>query len=621
MITKTFGYFNKIAFINLFSKEIQIKSIDETLYENFIGGSGLAAALYYKITEGELIEPLDPDSPLLFMAGPLAGTPVPTANRFHVSGRSPLTKIWGEADAGGAWAYYLKRAGLDGIVIQGRSESPVYLWVQDTEIKILPAEHLWGKDTYEIDNIIKSETHPEAAIASIGQAGENQVNIAAIMSMGCHARPAARCGLGAVMGSKNLKAIAVYGAQETPIADITRLKESIKQVVPGLVSLTEGLKKFGTSGIFQSSLNSGDTPIKNWRLGTWDDGVKKVNGIILNHDYTTKRYHCKGCVIGCGREVEIESGPYAISESAGPEYETMAGFGSLCLVDNLEVIIKANELCNRYGIDTISTSAVIAFAMEAFEKGIITLQDTGGIDLSWGNEEAVIELTHQIGTKRGIGELLGLGVQEAAKQLGNGADDFAIHVKGLELPFHDPRAYNSLAAGYATSNRGGCHLQAMAHTIERGIKISGLGFDNNYDRFATDGKGYLTATMQDLMCLFDSLKLCKFVVFGSLEANVYVEWLNATTGWELSLEEFLKIGERIFILKRLLNLKFGVCRETDIIPKRILNEPRGTGGAPDQMASFSILLEDYYRVRGWASDGTVSKEKIAELGLEEFITK
>ncbi|WP_406678383.1 aldehyde ferredoxin oxidoreductase family protein [Moorella sp. ACPs] len=612
------GYTGKVLRVNLSTRSVAEEHLNEMELRKYIGGVGLAAKVFVEEVPAN-IDPLSPDNILIFATGPLTGTSVPTSGRHAVVAKSPLTGIWGESDVGGYWGKELKWAGYDMLVITGRASHPVYLLITNDGTRIVDASHLWGKDTYETSEMLEQETVPGAVAAVIGPAGEKQVKLAAIMHDGKHARAAGRAGLGAVMGSKNLKAVVVKGNQPNLIADSRGLHDSIRSKMRQLREGTAFLKRFGTSGSVLGNEKIGDLPIRNWRDGSWPEGALKISGQRLAETYLRGNYRCHSCVIGCGREVKIQDGRFGPVDGAGPEYETVACLGSLCLVDDLEAIVYANELCNRLGLDTISTGAVIAFAMEAFERGLIQEGDTGGVNLGWGNAEAMIELVRQIGNATGLGAILGNGVRVAAEKIGGIAMEYAIHVKGLEFPAHDPRASNSLALTYATSNRGACHLQGFSYTFERAVTMPQLGYPEIQDRFAVEGKGPFTAKLQDLCCMFDSLKLCKFLLFGGIKVDTLVDWLNCVVGWDMDVAEFMLAGERIFNLKRIYNNACGISRKDDILPPRILTQKRKSGGAADNLPPLGKMLSEYYQYRGWDDEGFPTKLKIQELGLEQFV--
>ena len=610
------GYMGKILYFDLSVSEKEIKELDKDDAKKYIGGSGLGTKILFDETN-EHTDPLGPENVLIFMTGPFTGTPVLCSSRYSVVSKSPLTGIFGEANSGGSWAEMLKKSGFDGIVIRGKAPKPVYLWLNNREVELRDASHIWGKDTFEIDPILKSETDSKAVVASIGQAGEKCVPLAAIMNDGIEARAAARCGMGAVMGSKNLKAVVVHGDGKTDVSDLKGLNDSIKKLSKGIVEETLGLKKLGTAGALAVFEEMGSLPLQNWRyVGRWKEGAQRIAGRTLVESYVTGNYSCRKCIIGCGKKVEVKDGPYKNMEQPAPEYETLALMGSNCLVDDLEAIIKANELCNKYGLDTMGTGSVIAFGMEAFEKGLITKKDTEGVGLVWGNGDAVIEMVKKIGESTGIGKVLGLGSKEAANLLGKNAEEFAIHVKGLDFAAHDPRAYNAGAVNFATSARGACHLSGLSHVFERALIAPEIDIPEPIDRFKVSGKGILTAKTQDYMGMLDALEICKFMLFGGIGISTYIEWYNLVTGEEMDVDRFTKTGERIFNLKRLYNVKCGISRKDDFLPPRILTWKKTGEGLSPNLPPLGTMLGEYYEYRGWSEDGIPLKEKLEELEIE-----
>lgn len=606
------GYCGKVLRINLDDGSVREQSPDQDLYRKYIGGSGIGARFLYDMTDGDT-DPLGPENPLIFMTGPFAGTTVPTSGRHQIIAKSPLTGIYGEGDAGGTWGTGLKRCGYDGIVIEGRSAKPVYIMVREGGAEILDGQSLWGRDTYQTDQLLKGIHGDKVTVSCIGPAGEKQVRLASIMHDGSHARAAGRTGLGAVMGSKRLKAVVVCGRMEIPVADSRGLKRSIKEISPTIIQKTVGMKQQGTAVGTVGAEKIGDFPLKNWAGSTWDK-IENISGQRMQDTIHTGRYFCSGCIIGCGREVEVREDPYAM-KGAGPEYETLGTLGGLCLVDNLEAIAYGGELCNRYGIDTISAGSVIAFAMELYERGIINVGHTGGLELDWGSDRAMIEMIHMIGRKEGLGELLGRGVREAARQIGGTAGDYAIHSKGLEFPAHDPRAFNSLALGYATANRGACHLQGASYFFEKTATMPELGIPQPKDRFRADQQGEFQKNTQDLMGLMDSLKVCKFTLYGGLRTTHIRDWLKYVVGWDMGFEELMTAGERIFNLKRMYNVKCGITRSDDTIPKRILSQPRTRGGAKGNLPPLEPMLDEYYIARGWDKNGIPLEATVDRLNL------
>lgn len=609
-----FGYMSKILRVDLSQKTVVVEELSQQLIKKYIGGSGLAAKYLFDETDATT-DPLGPENVLIFMTGPFCGTFVPTSGRHAVVTKSPLTGIFAESDVGGTWGFAFKSTGNDGLIIKGRADKPVYLYIDEDVVEIRDAAELWGKDTFDTYEVLKSMCGKKAEVTCIGQAGENLVKYAAIMTDGEDGRAAGRCGTGAVMGSKNLKAIVVKGTKNTEIFNETALRSSIKNAAPNVVEATAAMNKYGTSGGVIGHESYGNFPLKNWLLGRWQEGVEKISGQRMTETILTGVYRCKTCIIGCGRKIKITEGPYKGLSGAGPEYETLGTLGGMCLIDDLEALAYGSSLCNRYGLDTISTGAVIAFAMEAFEKNLITAEDTDGIELKFGNTNAMLAMIEKIAKREGFGKVLAEGVRNAAEIIGKGTSEFAIHVKGLEPPAHDPRALHGVALSYATSNRGACHLAGFTHPFERVRCIPELVYHEPHDRHRLDGKGKFVADMQNLMGVYDSIKVCKFIING-LSLTDFTDWINHVTGWELSIEDVMEIGERIYNLKRLYNVKHGINRKDDTLPDRFLKEERTGQDLIVNMPDLDTMLHDYYEYREWDQDGIPSEAKLRQLGLE-----
>jgi len=609
-----YTYAGKLVRIDLTAGETRVENIEDNVVERYLLGGGLAARIYYDEMDPSR-EALDPESSLILMIGVLSGTVVPTSARVCLCGRSPLTGLWNEATAGGYWGAQLRAAGYDGLVITGRAREPVFLWVNEDDVEIRPASHLWGLDTYQTADKLRNETDPKAQVACIGLAGENLSRMAAVMVGGKDSRAAGRGGMGALMGSKNLKAIVVRGRGKPGYFNREELLESVRQVNTTIREKSLGMTRFGTSGGIVTTEKVGDMAIQNWRLGSWVEGAPKVTGERMTETILTGTYRCHACPIACGREIEIREGPYAGLAGSGPEYETIIGFGPLCLNDDLESIAAMNDLCNRHGLDTISTSGTIAFAMEAWEKGLLTSEATGGLDLSWGNVDSMIRLIEMIARREGVGDLLADGSRAAAGRLGHNAIEFAVQVKGLELPYHDPRAFTSMALGYATANRGGDHLETMTYWHEYGIQWPDMGYVDPPDMLVSEGKARMVYDFQNFMGVFNGLGLCKFIAKGGVGPELLAEWVNLALGWDWSVQDVLLVGERLFNLKRLINGQWGISRKEDTLPPRMLTHARPSGNAKGNLPHLGMMLGEYYAVRGWSEDGVPTPEKLKELGL------
>ena len=596
------GHMGKVAWVDLSTGKMEVEELAEEVRRKYLGGTALAAYLMRRFRFRE-IDPLGPENVLIFAAGPLTGANVPTSGRYAVAAKSPATGIWGEADSGGRLGIAIKSAGFDAIAITGKAPSPSVLCVINGEVSIVPADAVWGKDTVETFDILTEKYGKKAAIACIGPAGERKVPLAGIMSEGSHARAAGRCGLGAVMGSKNLKAMVADGILRTPVAHLKELQQSIREFTPFMMEKLKRPRQLGTPGGTVGNAVLGDLSGYNWTNGNCGKLVECLSGEIIKQDYVVGEYHCPPCSIGCGKEARIPSGPYA-GKSSPIEYETVGGFGPQCGIFDLDTILQANDLCNRLGMDTISVSGAIAFVFEAVSKGLIP-SPPGGPKLEWGQGEAVLTLVRQIAFGEGVGGMMQGGIRKAAQQLGPEAEKFAMHVKGLEPPYHDPRALASLALAYATSNRGACH-RGCTHTLER-QPMPGLGYPKPLDRFAHEGKGKSAAIAQNYAELSNSMKFCS-IAMPALDLPVLVTWLNFVTGWEMDGAELLRVGERSFNLKRLLNISCGVSRADDTLPYRFTHEPFESGSSAGHVPDLPPMLDEYYEFRGWDKNGIPTTE-------------
>lgn len=610
-----YAHTGKLLEVDLDSGQWQVTEVTPDEVRRYLLGSGLAAKIVNDRLQPQL-DPLDPANPFLMVNGLLTGTFIPTASRASVCGRSPLTGIWCESAVGGYWGAELRFAGYDGLVFTGRARNPVYLWIHDGQVELRPAASLWGLDTVQTAQRVQGETDPKALVACVGPAGENGVRIAGVMFLGNGQRTAGRGGMGALMASKNLKAVAVKGSQRPEYYDQEGLRRRVREDTAWLKENSLALSQFGTGGGVPATESYGDLPIKNWLLGSWKEGADKTSGQRIAATILDKHYRCFACPIACGKEVKITQGPYAGFEGHGPEYETLAAFGALLLNDNLEAIVQADHLCNRYGLDTISTGATIALAMEAYEKGLLTLKDTGGLQLEWGNAEAILQLVEQIARREGLGDLLADGTRAAAKKLGPAAEEMAVHVKGLEIAMHDPRAFVDMAVNYATANRGGCHLEALSYWRGYGLQWKGWGQVGEYDRLHSDRSKAQTAyDFQNYISVYNPLGLCKFIVKGLAGPETVVEWLNLAMGWDWSSDDLIRTGERLFNLKRMINVRLGITRADDTLPRRLLTHARPSGSAAGVLPDLEAMLVEYYQLRGWTAEGVPTEEKLHELGL------
>lgn len=607
------GYAGKILRINLSNKKFHIEDLDLSLAKSLLGCLGIASKIMLEEVDPG-VEPFSPENKLIFLTGVLTGSTAPAACKSIVVSRSPLTNIWGESVFSANTGIEIKRAGYDMLIIDGASDKPVYLWIHDDNIEIRDASGFWGMDTYTTCEAIKNDLgEKKAAVVCIGPAGENLVRISSIISD--NGRAAGRCGLGAVMGSKNLKAIAALGSKNIEVANPSLLNDLRKEIISITRERLRALSDYGTARGVVAFEEMGNLPIKNWTKGRFQ-GAEKISGMRMAETILVGRKACFACHIACGRYIRVSEGPYAPLEGYGPEYETIAALGSLCMNDNLESIAKANDLCNRFGLDTISTGATIAFAMECYERGIITKDDTGGIELNWGDSDAIIKVIELIGRREGIGAILGEGSKRAAEKIGEAAERYAMHVKGLEIPMHSPYRFKEMGLQYAVSERGACHLRGLSMLPARGILFPDIGFDRQVDGFSIEGKAHLVKVMQDICRVVDALGLCKFVyLFGGVPLRRLPQLYTAVTGWETSLDDLMRAGERIWILQRIFNVRMGVRRKDDMLPKRFLEEPLNEGAAKGQIVELEPMLNEFYVERGLDNEGKPKMEKVLELGL------
>ncbi|MBE3085475.1 MAG: aldehyde ferredoxin oxidoreductase family protein [Bacteroidetes bacterium] len=620
-----YGYFGKQLRVSLDSKEVLKENIDASILRKYLGGVGYAArVLYDEIPKG--LDPLSPENKLMFITSPLTANRIPGGGSIMLGFKSPLTNTWGESRCGGNFGPHLKSAGYDALIIEGKSDYPVFLVIDDDQVFIRSAQHLIGKKVTEKVQIIHDELEdPKISVLCIGPAGEKLVKIANIMFEG---RAAGRGGAGAVMGSKNLIGIAVKGSHQTPIAQPEKLTEKIKICLKILREnvLAANFKKHGTVGDLAACDAAGDWPTKNWHSNSWGKGEQLYDQFFNKH--LVKNYGCyTGCPIACGRLAEVREGRFKTPVHAGSEYESISAFTGFVFNENIEAAIQATYWCNEFGIDTISAGAIIAFAMECYENGILKKEEVGGIDLSWGNPDVLPELVRMIAQREGIGDLLAEGVKIASERWGGGSEKYAIHGKGLEAPAHDPRSGKVLGITYGTANRGMCHihpLEGMAYDSGKsdwGLMKYGVPDPNTIDRWDEKGKGKIVKILQDALILPDILNTCKFFMYCGIYIDHLAELLSAVTGWNIDGQELLKIGERVINLQRLFNMREGFRRDGDLLPERMKQKPAfGLYKNEDRCAikDFEGMLDEYYQARGWdTKTGIPTKEKLLELELEE----
>jgi aldehyde:ferredoxin oxidoreductase len=593
--------------VNLTTGVVEEYHIPEAWEVDFLGGASLAARLLYDSLTPKL-DALSAEAPLLFMTGPLTGTAGPTVGRFVVCGKGPATGLWAESHCGGFWGPELRFVGYDGLWITGQAREPVYLWINEGKFEIRSAAHLWGKDTYETQTIIKEEVgRSTARVAVIGAAGERGVLFAGIFCD--HGRTAGRTGLGAVMGAKNLKAVAVYGKKRTlPLAR--------SGVYAGLRSgSNRELKQNNTSKVFHelgtaSSANYfeylGEMPSKYYHQGSFEQ-VDNISGPKMSESILSGTSACQACVIACGRVVTLEDG----LRRKGPEYETIISFGPNLLVDDLSAITRLGELCDRYGMDTISMGNTIGLAFYLYEQGVITAKDTGGLELKWGDTEVVEQLVHLTARREGLGEVLAHGSRFLGRYFGEEED--AVQVNGLEVAFHDPRGASGMALSYATSPRGACHNQSDYFMVDMGATDDDVGI-KYFSRHDGAEKAANVARHQDWRTVYNSLVMC---IFANVSPETQVELINAACGLDWDVETMMRCGERGWNLKRAINIRLGLTRANDRLPKALL-EPLKEGGAEGYVIPFDEMIKAYYVARGWnPGNGRPTRKKLVSLGLKD----
>jgi len=600
------GYHGKVLWVDLTERTARVEPLDLRLATDYIGGRGLGTRIAYdRFREGT--DPLSPETPLIFATGPLNGTGAPLSGRYEVVTRSPLTGTILSSNSGGRFALDLKQTGFDAVVIEGAAETPCYLWIHDGEVEFRDAGDLWGLDTHRTTERVQAATHPKAGVACIGPAGERGVLFASVMND--RDRAAGRGGAGCVMGAKRLKALVVHGAQRTTVADPDALAEARQDALTaiGEAPITKNaLKEFGTAVLVNLINAYGGLPTHNFQEGYFPD-ADSVSGETLKETLFEHSVACATCTVACGRATRTSH-----RSGEGPEYETIWALGPMCGVRDLEAITEANYLCNELGLDTISAGSTIACAMELWERGAFDaaterqIREELGTDLTFGNAQAMVRCVERIGRREGFGALLAEGSARLAARFGQ--PHLSMSVKGLELPAYDPRAFRAMGLAYATSPRGGCHLRAYM------ISPEALATPGTSDRFSARGKAELVKLYQDLSAVIDSLGMCIFTTFA-LNPDHYARLLAAATGIERSTEEMLTVGERIWNLERLYNLREGFGRAEDTLPPRLLEERLPGGHSKAAPVDLEPMLEAYYRLRGWDVEGRPTPETLARLGL------
>ena len=611
-------YAGKILDVDLSSGTNKTTKLKDDVLRKFVGGAGLAARLFLDRVPPD-VGPLSDKNTLFLMSGPLSGTNFPTSSRLLAAFKSPQTGIWGQGSAGGGFAAEMKKAGYDGIAIAGQSRKPVYLVIEDDKVEIKDASDLWGKDMYETADILKKRHGAKVDILEIGPAGENLVKFANIMNTKWGS--ISRCGGGAVMGSKKLKAIVIRGTGKVT-ADAPQALENVRKNALAKVKesvITQALHGSGTAMGLDVNAMTGVLPVKNFTVGDGGWLGPLLGGGALGA-YLTKPHACLTCPIGCKRTVKVAEGPYAIEEGPGPQYETIGAFGSMPVIEDMAAVIKMGEVANRYGMDTISCGGTIAFAMECFEKGLISSKDLDGGQLRWGNAEDVLAVMDKIAYRKGFGAVLAEGSRSAARKIGKNSADFTVEVKGLEFAMYDIRGSHGHGLGFMMSNRGACHVASEIGKIESGWTTwPDIGIEGGYDPKADEGKGELNVICENVAMLANSVTMCQFCLM-SMTVTELAEALKGATGFDYDVKELLECGERIWMLQRGLNNLMGVTAADDRMPKRLLT-PHADGGAAGSVPNAELMLKEYYKARGLDARGRPLKAKLTALGLSELAAK
>ncbi|MGQ4914976.1 MAG: aldehyde ferredoxin oxidoreductase family protein [Candidatus Asgardarchaeia archaeon] len=621
------GYAGQMLFVDLTKRKIVKEPLQEDFAKLYLGGRGFNSRfLFDMVPKG--IDPFSPENIVAISNGPLCGTLAPSSNRYTVTAKSPMTHGVGYANSGGHFGPEMKYAGYDTIVITGKADEPVYLYIDDASVEIRSAKHLWGKDTFETDAMLREEIGDEKIqMLYIGQAGENLVYFSAVINN--LYRAAARTGVGAVMGSKKLKAIAVRGTGYVEVADPDKFDALIDETLQKIYDdpAYPSLSHYGTPFLIDLAYLGGGLATRNNQTGVFEK-YEEVSAETFNEYYRVKSESCFSCPIHCGKYARVRSGKYKGARGGGPEYESIVCLGTKCGIGDYGAIIYANELANRYGMDTISLGDTIAFAMEAYEKGILTKDMTDGIELRFGNDEALIEMIKKIAFRDGFGNILADGTKRAAEKINKGAEKFALHVKGLEPPAYDVRTAKAFGLGWATATRGADHLAALpnfellGYSPEKGVEW--FGSPKAVDPYATEGKPRMVYWHENFGTAVDSAEMCKYTCFSAyaVKPEDLALFINYAVGWNLTGNDILRIGERIYNVERLFNLREGISKSEDRLPDRFTKEPLPEGPAKGQVVELDKMLSEYYKLRQWDWEtGYPKLPKLKELGLVEDAKK
>jgi len=601
------GWIGKILRVNLTNSKCSVEDLNVKSAVDYLGGRGLGVKYFFD--EGDpKVNPLSPENTLIFATGPATGTHAMGGNSYEVVTKSPLTGTNTGARSAGFWGPELKFAGYDMIILEGKAKGPVYLWIEDGKAEIRPAAHIWGKNTIETQELIRGETQKRARVACIGPAGENLVKFACVIND--EGRAAGRGGVGAVMGAKNLKAIAVRGTKKVPVAEEKQLREIIKKAWAG-VKKPQMLAEYGTAYVVRLTNELGVLPTRNFQTGVFE-GAEKISGEAIRSNVLIQRKACYHCPLGCAPITRVTEPAFA-GEGAGPEYEGLYSLGSCCGVDDLNAFMRAYYHCNELGMDIITAGATIACAMELAERGILPEKDIG-MRLRFGDAKALVELVRKTAYREGFGDALAEGSYRLAERYGH--PEFSMSVKKQEPAGYEPRGSQGMGLAYVTSTRGADHMRSTFENVDTlGMLLPELGITEPLDRFSTKGKAPLLIAVENDKASIDSMGICTFLSGYKVGyKNVLLE-LEAITGSPCDLGLWLKIGERIYNLERLYNNRAGFTLKDDTLPKRFLEEPLPEGPSKGHVVRLSEMLPEYYRLRGWDSLGNPTREKLEELGI------
>lgn len=628
------GYTGYLLRVDLTNKKSKKERIDVKLLEHYAGARGLNMKFMYdEVKPG--IDPLGPENKIFFGVGPCNGTSMSGSQRFNISAKSPSTGFLGDSNNGGDLGAELKYAGYDMVIIEGCSERPVYIWINDDTIELKDASHIWGKTTSQARRIIEREVNdPEACLALIGPGGENLIPFANVMTeLG---RSSGRTGMGAVLGSKNVKALAVRGTHGVKVADYEALKELNKADRENWrdTPAYDVMSKYGVTMGWAAYQSMGMLPTKNFQFGTFE---KDMYQALVDGNFFLKQKACVSCALGCNHSYVIKDGPYKGAFGEGVELDHLGDFGPKIGNDNMGLALKLGNVADELGIDMMDSTGMISYAMECYEKGILTEKDTDGLKLEWGNADVVLKLMEMMAYKRGIGATLAEGLIRAPKRIGKGSEKYALHSKGQVLVMRDPRASKSWALMYAVSSRGACHMRAFVpegYAAGKGITTGVYppdvlkiveGYSNALNALSEEGKPELVKWYEQLRAFQDSMEICRFSLYnGMIDAqnrpitDLMAKYFNAVTGRNIAPDEVLRIGERIVNLERAINIREGLTRKDDSLPERHLKTPLPDGPAKGQTVDLEPMLDRYYELRGWDKyTGVPNREKLEELGLRD----